>query len=416
MHSLLRRQLRQHRIDFESLPVAVKGLLEVVDKAYQQFDDDRAMLERAFELSSEELIQVNEELSNHREQLERLVNMRTRELTKANSRLIGEVAERKRLEERLANLSECLINLTENHAENTGRLVNLCGTSLDASHAFYNHVAGDHVDHICSWSADGEPAGCFHHVDHGFCLSFINDLSAGVCVNTIRRPAREEFSDEIADRFDPCVGIPVSLGSGKRIGALCVVNRDYQVVSEADKRFLRLLASALGSEEEREWTANALRESEEKFRSISMSAQDAIVMANRGGNISYWNPAAEGIIGYDREEILGRSIRICIPSPAFDQAFASLFTDDRGVRDHERPKSGIIEVEAKRKDGGAVAIELSLSAVAFDNERHAIVIFRDVSKRKNAVQELRNAAAAAEAASRAKSQFLANMSHEIRTP
>jgi PAS domain S-box-containing protein len=389
MHSLLRRQLKQHFIDYEILPEDLRGLTEVVDKAYHQFDEDRGMLERAFELSSEELLQANRELSAHREQLELLVDMRTRELKKANSQLVNEIAERKRLEERLADLNECIINFSHDHAQNMRRLIDLCGTSLSAEFAFYNHVANNSIEHVCSWSSEGDPVDCRQHLDHKCCLTFINNHATGMCANTIHRPVQEESaSSEISYRFDPCMGIPVSLGSGQRLGSLCVVYRDYHVVGEGDKKFLSLLASALGSEEEREWAANALRESEEKFRSISMSAQDAIVMTDIAGNISYWNPAAERIFGYDREEMLGKPVQAYLASSAFHEAFAEVFMEWRATG-QGRPKGRVVELEVKRKDGAAVSVELSLSSVMLGNLLHAIGIFRDVSERKKAEAELR---------------------------
>ena len=60
-HSLLRRQLKRHFPD-NHLPPALDGILAAVDDAYRQFDNDREMLERSLDLSSQELLQANAEL------------------------------------------------------------------------------------------------------------------------------------------------------------------------------------------------------------------------------------------------------------------------------------------------------------------------------------------------------------------
>jgi len=57
---------------------------------------------------------------------------------------------------------------------------------------------------------------------------------------------------------------------------------------------------------ERLRTEHALRDSENKFHSITASAQDAILMMDNEGKISYWNAAAEKIFGYPPQEALGR--------------------------------------------------------------------------------------------------------------
>ncbi|MEM7158819.1 MAG: ATP-binding protein [Myxococcota bacterium] len=62
MHRLLRRQLRRHLAEGESLPESVERLLEAVSAAYEQSDDDRRLLERSLELTSRELMQRNREL------------------------------------------------------------------------------------------------------------------------------------------------------------------------------------------------------------------------------------------------------------------------------------------------------------------------------------------------------------------
>ena len=61
MHSLLRRQLKRFFPD-DTIPEALRPLLDAVNQAYQEFDNDRAMLERSLDLSSQELLQANSEL------------------------------------------------------------------------------------------------------------------------------------------------------------------------------------------------------------------------------------------------------------------------------------------------------------------------------------------------------------------
>jgi signal transduction histidine kinase len=61
LHSLLRRQLKRHFPDAR-VPPGFEPMLAAIDQAYKQFDNDRAMLERSLDLSSQELLQANSEL------------------------------------------------------------------------------------------------------------------------------------------------------------------------------------------------------------------------------------------------------------------------------------------------------------------------------------------------------------------
>jgi len=61
LHSLLRRQLKRCFPDGH-MPAELQAMLDAVDQAYQQFDNDRSMLERSLDLSSQELLQANSEL------------------------------------------------------------------------------------------------------------------------------------------------------------------------------------------------------------------------------------------------------------------------------------------------------------------------------------------------------------------
>ena len=62
LHRLLRRQLRRALEHPEALAKDERALLGLVSDAYQQFDDDRAILERSLELISRELLEANSDM------------------------------------------------------------------------------------------------------------------------------------------------------------------------------------------------------------------------------------------------------------------------------------------------------------------------------------------------------------------
>ncbi|MBI3741740.1 MAG: GAF domain-containing protein [Chloroflexi bacterium] len=58
-HSLLKRQIKRHIGNLDSLPEDWEGFIHAIDDAYYQFDHDRKMLERSLELTSQELLATN---------------------------------------------------------------------------------------------------------------------------------------------------------------------------------------------------------------------------------------------------------------------------------------------------------------------------------------------------------------------
>jgi PAS domain-containing protein len=57
----------------------------------------------------------------------------------------------------------------------------------------------------------------------------------------------------------------------------------------------------------------ALRASEQRFRSVAESANDAIVSADGKGDIISWNKGAQAIFGYDEAAVLGKPLTLVIP-------------------------------------------------------------------------------------------------------
>ncbi|MBW2645137.1 MAG: PAS domain S-box protein, partial [Deltaproteobacteria bacterium] len=137
---------------------------------------------------------------------------------------------------------------------------------------------------------------------------------------------------------------------------------------------------------ERRKAAEALQESEEKYRTITNTARDAIVMMDQEGNISYWNPAAEKMFGYTTEEAIGKELHILFGPQRYHEAYK------KGIRKFQGTGQGVavgktLELSATRKDGAEFPIELSISSMQIKGEWHATGIIRDITDRKQAEKE-----------------------------
>ncbi|MCG8633876.1 MAG: PAS domain S-box protein [Desulfobacterales bacterium] len=143
---------------------------------------------------------------------------------------------------------------------------------------------------------------------------------------------------------------------------------------------------------ERMMIQTALQESEERFRSISESAQDAIIMMDKNGAVNYWNKASEKIFQYTDDEVINKNLHSLIAPEAYCERIQK--------RVGEFMKSGrgkaighTIEVTAIRKNGETFPVEVSLSAVKIKGDWNAIGIVRDISDRVAAVAEREKAQA-----------------------
>lgn len=130
----------------------------------------------------------------------------------------------------------------------------------------------------------------------------------------------------------------------------------------------------------------SLSESEDKFRSLTGSALDGIILMDHEGYIAYWNEAAATIFGYSPEEALQHPIHSLI-DPRREG-------DDLTVEPMEKVGSGAsvahtVELIARNRDGNDVHVELSLSSTTIKGQWHAIWIVRDISERRKAEEESR---------------------------
>lgn len=159
----------------------------------------------------------------------------------------------------------------------------------------------------------------------------------------------------------------------------------------------------------------SLIEERENIRAITDSAKDAILMMNPDGNISFWNRAAESILGYTAQEAIGTDLHLLLVPYRYHNDYKEALKRFHATGEGNALGKNI-EILAKHKNGNEIPMELALSAVERSDGWYAIGILRDITERKRSEKELKEAKELAESANRAKSEFLANMSHEIRTP
>ena len=138
---------------------------------------------------------------------------------------------------------------------------------------------------------------------------------------------------------------------------------------------------------ERKKAADLLRESEEQTKSIALAAQDAIIMMNEKGLITFWNLAAEKIFGYSENEAIGKNLHQLLAPMRYhgehSKALSHFQHTGQGMAIGKT-----LELAGIRKNGEEFPIDLSLSSIEIRKSWHAIGIVRDITERKKAEQEL----------------------------
>ncbi len=155
----------------------------------------------------------------------------------------------------------------------------------------------------------------------------------------------------------------------------------------------------------------SLEASERQYRRLFEAAKDGILILNSANaKIEDVNPFLVDLLGYSREELIGKEIWEVGP---FRDVAASI-ADFRELQAKEYIRYE--DLPLQKRNGGLVSVEFVSNVYAVNGGNVIQCNIRDITLRKQMVDELRRAKENAEQANESKNRFISMLGHELRTP
>ncbi|HEX6639905.1 MAG TPA: ATP-binding protein, partial [Thermoanaerobaculia bacterium] len=183
---------------------------------------------------------------------------------------------------------------------------------------------------------------------------------------------------------------------GRVVGAMEFFSATSREPEQTLLPVMTLIGAQIGDFIERRDTQEALRDSEQRFRLMTETAQDAMFTIDEQSIITFCNPAVERLFGYTPAELLGQPLDIIIP-PRLRAAHRRGIERYLRMRERTIPWSGI-ELPALHKDGHEFPCDISFGEYTSGGQTIFTGLARDVTERKRALEMEQAARAEAEAA------------------
>jgi two-component system sensor kinase FixL len=175
-------------------------------------------------------------------------------------------------------------------------------------------------------------------------------------------------------------GMSVIIGrSNQPFGILGAHTARPRNFSKDDIYFLQAVANVLSQVIDNNRAVQELRRNATWLDRLIDTTQDAVLSIDRQGRIVLFNPAAERIFGYPRNEVIGQKVNQLMAEPYATE-------HDEYIARYEKTGEAraigrIRTVTARRKNGESFPIELSVTEIAVDREVHYAAFIRDISEK-----------------------------------
>jgi len=310
----------------------------------------------------------------------------------ASIEVVEEITDSIRAAERLSKFNKCFLNFGPDPVKNINLLTSLCGELLGATCALYNRIEGGTICSIGQWQT---PQGYVppDKAEGLICFDVVQQAKDEIIV--VRGLMNSKYAktdpNVMRYRLQTYVGKAVKTRRGF-IGSLCVVYQKDFDPSEDDKKILGIIASAISIEEERLTAEDTLKESEEKFRRIFETANDAIFVADtQTGILIDANKQAENLLGLPKQKIIGMNqTELHPPEEAenYKELFESMIKDATVLNRSQSPSR---EGEVINVKGERIPVYISASVFEIGGKKVIQGIFRDISELKRIERDKKEA-------------------------
>jgi PAS domain S-box-containing protein len=214
------------------------------------------------------------------------------------------------------------------------------------------------------------------------------DLTGWSAAELTARPYAEFIHPEDRER---------TLAEAARLADPGAATRDFELrFTTRDGEWKWLLFSAQGHPEQqviyavgkditdRKVAEGAVQDSEQRFRAVTQSVNDAIISADSDGRIVFWNEAAGEMFGLDADTALGRELVELMPERHREAHLEGLQRMREGGE--ARVIGRTVELQGLRRDGTEFPLELSLGTWQLGGDRFFTGVIRDLSERHRAAR------------------------------
>ena len=231
-------------------------------------------------------------------------------------------------------------------------------------------------------------------LDHSICQYTVASRRSLVVPDTRRHPVLRTNLAVTEYGIAAYAGAPLITSEGHCVGSISVLDWKPRAWSEDQVAMLQDLAATAVTElelrrelSERARIESALRESEERFRTLIEYTSDVITIVDESGIVRYGSPSVKPVLGYDPEDLIGRrAVDLVHP----DDAMRVLEAHLAALRDPWRAQRGV-EFRFRHKDGTWRVLEALGSVLQYRSAGpHAVLTLRDVTDHHRAQAALRD--------------------------